>query len=225
MFSIDKFELSSGFNFKLLKLKLLLLYKKISLLFFGFVSENILEQAIIENYTSQIIDVGTSKFLAKNKAHLEDTMYLLNETTLMAEPNQNSSEICTILKSLDVTLKALENEEWCRVEFDGIEGYVKTKYLTTSFVTPKIVEANRIQRIKMKLSEDMPLNQSTGLSLEDYKRILAGNSPDRKHIIEDNAEAFYNAFQHFKNDNKQAPRKAKSNHHCSYRQESQHKGQ
>jgi len=162
-----------------------------------FVSENILEQTTLEKATEQIVDIGTSKFLAKNKAHLGDKMYLLNEVTLVTEPDQNADEICTISKSIDVTLNKLENEDWCKVDYDGIEGYIKSKYLTTSAVTPKIIEANRIQRLKMTLSEDMPLNQSSGLSLEDYKKILSGNSSDKNHVIEENAEAFYNADKNY----------------------------
>jgi len=162
-----------------------------------FISENILEKIIIENYNEEVVDVGTSKFLAKNKAHLEDTMYLLNETSLMSQPEKSSNEICKILKSIDVKLKKIENEEWCLVEFDEIEGYLPTKYLTTSMVTPKILEANRIQRLKMKLTKDMPLNESSGLSLEDYKKILSNNILDINHIIEDNAEIFYNIDKNY----------------------------
>ena len=54
------------------------------------------------------------------------------------------------------------------------------------------MEANRIQRIKMTLAKEMPLNHSTNLTLEDYKRILSGNLQDKNHIIEENAEVFYN---------------------------------
>lgn len=156
------------------------------------VSENILETIPIENYIPQIVDKGTSKFLANNKIHLGDTMYVTEEVVLKAEADDSSDEICAILESLDVTLNELDGEEWCKVEYDGLEGYVKSEVLTSAEVTPEIVEENRIQKIKMTLSEDMPLNQSTDLTLEDYKKILSGNSADKNHVLEDNAEVFYN---------------------------------
>lgn len=157
------------------------------------VSEEILESIVLEDFIPQIVDKGTSKFLSDNKAHLGDTMYVTKEVTLLDGSNDSASEICTILKSLDVTLLELDGEDWCKIEYDGLEGYVPSKVLTTSQVTPGIIEANRVQRIKMTLEEGMPLNQSTDLSLEDYKKILSGNSADRNHVIEENAEAFYNA--------------------------------
>lgn len=156
------------------------------------VSEDILESIVIENYVAQVIDKGTSKFLSNNKAHLGDTMYLTKEAVLVKEAKDLAEGICTIWKSVDVTLVGLVNEEWCKIEYDGLIGYVKGKCLTTSKVTPGIVEANRIQRIKMTLDRQMPLNRETNLTLEDYKRILSGNVADKNHVIEQNAEVFYN---------------------------------
>ncbi len=157
------------------------------------VSEEILESVMLEEYVPQIVDKGTSKFLSNNKAHLGDTMYVTKEVALLDHSSDSANEICRILKSLDVTLLELDGENWCKIEYDGLEGYVSSNSLTTSQVTPGIIEANRVQRIKMTLEEGMPLNQSTDLSLEDYKKILSGNSADRNHVIEENAEAFYNA--------------------------------
>lgn len=156
------------------------------------VAEDILESIVIESATPQVIDKGTSKFLSNNKAHLGDTMYTTKEIVLMDSANDSANQICTIFKSLDITLLELQSEEWCKIECDGLQGYVKCKDLTSSKVTPGIVEANRIQRIKMTLAKEMPLNHSTNLTLEDYKRILSGNLQDKNHIIEENAEVFYN---------------------------------
>ncbi len=156
------------------------------------VAEDILESIVIESATPQVIDKGTSKFLSNNKAHLGDTMYTTKEIVLMDSANDSANQICTIFKSLDIILLELQSEEWCKIECDGLQGYVKCKDLTSSKVTPGIVEANRIQRIKMTLAKEMPLNHSTNLTLEDYKRILSGNLQDKNHIIEENAEVFYN---------------------------------
>lgn len=156
------------------------------------VAENILESAPMEPPVKQKMDKGTSKFLANNKVHLGDTMYVTEDVFLMSSENRDAEKICTILESLDVILEKLDDESWCKIEYDGLEGYLQTKYLTSSAVTPGIVEANRIQKIKMTLSEDMVLNESTDLTLEDYQKILTGNSADKNNVIADNAEVFYN---------------------------------
>jgi len=158
-----------------------------------FVGETILNTVPIKNTTPKVIEVGISKFLANNKVHLDDTMYLRENVELKTETNNDSDTIYTIPKSIDVTLVELINEEWCKINFDGLSGYVECKKLTSSIVTPGIVEASRVQRIKMTVSEDMQLNKSTNLTLEDYQRILKGNRQDKNNVIADNAEAFYNA--------------------------------
>ena len=161
------------------------------------VAENILEAVPMESAIPQKVDVGTSKFLANNKVHLGDTMYVTEEVALKDDSDSSSNEVCTILKSLDVKLEELAGEEWCKIKFDGKEGFVQSKYLTSKTVTPGIVDANRIQRIKMNLSEDMPLNKSTGFTLEDYKKMLSGISSDKNKVIEENAETFYNIDKNY----------------------------
>ncbi len=41
-------------------------------------------------------------------------------------------------------------------------------------------EKNRIKKIVVKLDKDMPLNQSSGLTLSDYKKIFTGLPNDKK---------------------------------------------
>ena len=161
------------------------------------VSESILSEISMANSTPQIIERGTSKFLADNKVHLDDKMYLTKEVELKKEAETSAEKICTIFKSLDVVLLELNGEDWCKINFDGLEGYVECKNLTSSKVTPDVVEENRVQRIKMTLSESMPLNESTDLTLEDYKKMLSGNASDKNHILEENAEVFYNMDKNY----------------------------
>ena len=155
------------------------------------VSENILERIPIEESTPQITDLGTSEFLAEKKVHLGDTMYLTSEAVLRENADENSNEIRTILQSMDVVLEELHGD-WAKVKYRKSEGFLQIKDLTSSEVNPEIVEANRIQRIKVTLKESMALNKSTKLTLEDYKKILSGNSQDKNKVIEENAEVFYN---------------------------------
>lgn len=156
------------------------------------ISENVLSTMPLGDSTPQIVDRGTSKFLAENKVHLDDKMYVTKEVELKKNADNSSDTVCQVLESLDVVLVELDGEDWCKINYDGLEGYVECKNLTSSQVTPEIVEANRVQRIKMTLSESMPLNESTDLTLEDYQKMLSGNASDKKHILEENAEVFYN---------------------------------
>ena len=120
-------------------------------------------------------------------------MYFVNAGTLKEAPDDTSKDVAEVQESLDVKLLELPSEEWCKVSFDGIEGYIKTSNLTSAYSTPNIVEKNRIQRILIKVNINMELNKTSGLTLNDYKKIFTNIPNDKNDIFEDNYTVFYNA--------------------------------
>lgn len=157
-----------------------------------FVEEIILAKENILEPTPKLINLGTSEFLARHKVHIGDTMYLVSAANLKESTDANSKDVAEVKQSIDVTLLDLPSEEWCKVSFDGIEGYIKTSNLTSSYTTPNIVEKNRIQRILLKVNINMELNKTSGLTLADYKKIFTGLSNDTNKIFENNYQVFYN---------------------------------
>lgn len=158
----------------------------------SFVEEIILGKEKIQDSVPKIIDIGTSEFLAKHKVHLGDIMYFVDTASLKESADTNSKDVAEVKKSLDVKLLELPSEEWCKVSFDNVEGYIKTSNLTSSYTTPNIVEKNRIQRILIKVNIDMELNRVSGLKLSDYKKIFTGLPNDKNKIFQDNYATFYN---------------------------------
>ncbi len=159
----------------------------------NFVEEIILSKEKLVDPISKIIDIGTSEFLAKHKVHIGDIMYFVNTANLKETPEETAKDVAEVKKSLDVKLLELPSEEWCKVSFDNIEGYIKTSNLTSASTTPNIVEKNRIQRILIKVNIDMELNRTSGLTLNDYKKMFTGLPNDKNKIFQDNYTAFYNA--------------------------------
>lgn len=155
------------------------------------ISESILSKEITVNSTPKIINVGTSDFLAVNKIHIGDTVYLIEESNLKEAADDDSAVVIDLRKSMDVRLLELPSEDWCKVSFDNTEGYIKTSNITSTFSTPDITESNRIQRILMNVNIDMDLNKSTGLTLADYEKIFTGLSQDNNSIFHDNYNVFY----------------------------------
>ena len=88
--------------------------------------------------------------------------------TLKESADDSSSDVAEVKNYIDVKLLELPSEEWCKVSFDGIEGYIKTSNLTSSYTTPNIVEKNRIQRILLKVNINMELNKVSGLTIKKY---------------------------------------------------------
>lgn len=157
-----------------------------------FIEEIILAKETIEEPTPQILDIGTSDFLADLNIHIGDTVYLNKNATLRKEPSEDSEEVADIKNYIDVKLLELPNEDWCKVSFDTIEGYLPTDVLTSPTKTPSIIEKNRIQRILINVNIEMELNKSTGLTLKDYQKIFKDLPNDTNGIFEENAEVFYN---------------------------------
>ena len=154
------------------------------------VDEKVVKTTPLMDYVEQIVEVGTSEFLAKHQVHINDILYVTDNTELKESGRDDGITKTTITKSLDVKLLEV-SEDWCKVLFDGTEGFVKSENLTSASSTPSVIEENRIQRIKQKVSFDMELNQPSGLTLDDFKKVLSGDSRDKNKIFESNAEVFY----------------------------------
>ena len=145
-------------------------------------NETILNEQKTKDYIPQIVDVGTSEFLAKIKSHLKDTLYLTKDSTLRENPADDAKEIVEIDKYFDVVLLDLPSEQWCKVSFEDVEGYLPTSCLTSAIVSPTMPEKNRIQKLVVNLDIDMPLNQSSGLTLSDFKKIFTGLPNDKNNV-------------------------------------------
>ena len=162
------------------------------------VGQTVLSRQTITPPILEITDVGTSEFLANKQVHIGDTLYLLEEATLKESSDEASTEVTHVNKSIDVKLLELQSEEWCKVSFDGTEGFIKSTNLTSATVTPEIIEQNRLQRIVLAVNDQMPLNVPSGLTLDDYKKIFTDLPQDINHIFQDNYEVFYNLEEKYK---------------------------
>lgn len=156
------------------------------------VEETILNKEELVEPVPKIVDIGTSEFLAKHKVHIGDILYFVDTANLKESADASSKDVAEVKKSLDVKLLELPSEEWCKVSFDNIEGYIRTSNLTSSYTMPNIIEKNRIQRILIKVNIDMELNRTSGLTLNDYKKIFSNLTKDTNKIFQDNYAVFYN---------------------------------
>lgn len=161
-----------------------------------FIDENIINRKLLEESTEEIIEVGTSEYLKKFNVHIGEKMYLLTQAELRQSSSEDSLNICTIPQNLDVKLLDI-SDNWCKVSFDLNEGYIKKDVLTSETINPELAEACRILRIKQNLDINMELNKPSGLTKEDFIKILSGNSSDKNKVFEQNAEVFYEMEQKY----------------------------
>lgn len=160
------------------------------------VEENIIEKEKIEDSVAKIIEKGTSVYLANKKMHIGDIIYTLENVALLKEAADTSEKINEVTESMDVKLLGLEGD-FCKVSYNGKEGYIVGAKLTSAALNPEVVEKNKLKKNVLKVSYDMPLNQKSGLTLDDYKKMLSNNVADISKIFENNSEHFYNAEQKY----------------------------
>lgn len=164
------------------------------------IDEVVTERKTISPTTEQIVEVGTSEFLANNKVHIGDTMYLTENVKLKQATDQNATDVTDIKKYMDVKLEDLSGD-WAKIFYDAKdgtkEGYVKTIQLTSSAVNSGVVDKNRLQKIIMKLDYNMALNKPSGFTESDFKNMLMGNSQDKNQIFSNNAAFFYQMEQKY----------------------------
>ena len=157
-----------------------------------FVEENLLERTVTVEPIKAVVHTGTSEFLSTYKVHLGDILYVTSEVSLKEKASDSSAEVVKIPQYYDVKLIELTGD-WCKVSYNGHEGYIKNTVVTSTSYTPGILEQNRKQKIFASAGESMSVNKASGLTLEDFKKALSNNPKDVNKIFENNAEAFFNA--------------------------------
>ena len=160
------------------------------------IGENIIDRKVVVEPVKSVIRTGTSEFLSKYKVHLGDILYVIQEATIREKASETSTEIAKVPQYYDVKLVELAGE-WCKVAYNGQEGYIQNLMLTSISNTPEILELNKKQKIFANASEGMSVNKASGLTLEDFKKALSNNPSDVNKIFENNAEAFFKAEQKY----------------------------
>ena len=154
--------------------------------------ENILNTTITSNPVEQVVEVGTSEVLGRFQVHIGDVLYTIQDAPLKETSDNNSNTVTVIGKYMDVRILGVENN-FIHVTHGFYSGYIDSTLLVSEYTNPEYVEKCRLQKAITGLSFDMDVNQTSGLTLEDFKRILSNNTRDVNKIFENNAEAFYYA--------------------------------
>lgn len=160
------------------------------------VAEEQVSTKVTKAAVNKIVEVGTANYTSNYKVKIGDKLYVTSDRlSVMAEPNEQSQKTATLTKGNE--LKLLEiHDEWYKISSASTIGYVKaesTTYLNTNQKEDKqnsTIIAQTKEQLNAKLSFDMALNKPSGLTLEQFKKILS-DEKDTNKIFENNAEYFY----------------------------------
>lgn len=167
-----------------------------------FVREEQTGSTVTKAAISKIVQVGTASYSSNYKVKKGDKLYVTSYTLdMMLEPSLESDKVTTLQKDKEVTLLD-EKDGWYQVKTVNYTGWVDKQCLT--YFTPENKEEyegsqkeKSKQELLSTLSKNMNLNKPSGLSLDQFKKVLANHPEDENKIFEQNAEYFYYIEQQY----------------------------
>ena len=164
------------------------------------VSEEPVNTKVTKASINKIVEIGTANYTSNYKVKVGDTLYVTSDRlSVMFEPNEQSEKLATLSKNDEIKLLQIDGE-WYKIKNNITQGYVRAECTTYLNPNQKLEEESNTsqdtgtsktkQQLISTLRFDMALNKPSGLSLEQFKKVLS-DSKDTNKIFEKNAEYFY----------------------------------
>ena len=143
---------------------------------------------------NKIVEVGTGPETSKHKVKKGDMVYVTSYTLdLMQEKSKDSNKITTLTK--DNQVKVLEiSDEWYKISYKAYVGWADSNCLIykQEQIEQDVGEQEKTkEQLLATLNKNMNLNKPSGLTLEQFKKVLSNDTNDKNKIFEKNAEYFY----------------------------------
>lgn len=153
-----------------------------------------IEDKITKASVNKIVEVGGANYTNKYKIKIGDLLYVTSDRlSVMLDANEESVKVTTLARNDEMKLLEI-HDNWYRISSKGITGWVKKENTTckNSNVEENQSSANGLnkQQLVAKLNFDMALNKPSGLTLEQFKKIL-NDDKDKNKIFSNNAQYFY----------------------------------
>ena len=137
---------------------------------------------------NKIIEIGTAKSKITYKVTKGSNVYVTSDRAdIRKENNMQSEKITTIAKNTEMTVQEIR-DDWYKIFVNGQVGWIKSENVTSINPNPTYVTEGNNQIAKLDFN--MALNKPSGLTLEQFKKILT-DSKDVNNIFSENAEYFY----------------------------------
>lgn len=157
------------------------------------VSEEQIEAKVTKAAVNKIVEVGTGN-KSTYKVKSGDKVYITSDRAeIKTEPNEEAQKVATLGKGTELTVLSV-NGSWYQISGTA-RGYIKIE--NTTYINPN--EEKEEENVNNNttsggnvgtLSFNMALNKPSGLSLEQFKKVLT-DSKDTNKVMQNNAEYFY----------------------------------
>ena len=160
------------------------------------VKEEQIGATVTKASANKIIEIGGANYTSNYKVKVGDKIYVTSdELAVRADADEESRKITTLKK--DNELKVLEiTQNWYKISYQNITGWVKSEctiYINLNSNEEQkqtTAEAKTKEQLISTLNMNIQLNKPSGLTLEQFKKVLS-DSKDTNKIFENNAEYFY----------------------------------
>ena len=169
------------------------------------ISEEQIGAVIIKAALNKVIEIGEGKSTSTKKVKVGDIVYVTSDMlAVMSEASEDSEKILTLTTNDELEVLEIQ-DSWYKVSHSKATGWVKKECTTyidlTSKEEAKQEESNTSNQTESKtqvqsLSFNMQLNKPSGLSLEQFKKVLS-DTQDINKVFENNAEYFYYIEQQY----------------------------
>lgn len=155
-------------------------------------SEEQIRADVVKASCNKIIEIGGASYTSNYKAKIGDVVYVTSDELGLMESETEDSRRITTLKRND-NLKILKiSQNWYEISYQNMTGWVKSECTTyidsTKENTQTTIKSK--QELNSNLNINIALNKPSGLSLEQFKKVL-NDSKDKNKIFSNNAEYFY----------------------------------
>ena len=165
------------------------------------ISNEQIGRKILTPCVNKIVEVGTAAYYDKRKIKSGDTVYSTPYTLALREENKKDAEVIITIKQ-DSKLKIIKkSNSLYYVQYVSYYGWVEEDCVTYINKNTNNYNNNNTKHSKAellsKLNKNMNLMQPSGLTLEQFKKVLSNDSQDKNKVFEKNAEYFYYIEQQY----------------------------
>ena len=144
---------------------------------------------------NKIVEIGGANYTSNYKVKVKDKIYVTSDIlAVWSEPSEESRKITTLNEKDELNVLEIK-DSWYKISHQSITGWVKSE--CTIFINPNAnnniqnsTEQKSKQQLLATLSFGMNINKPSGLTLEQFKKVLHDDK-DKNQIFEKNAEYFY----------------------------------
>ena len=165
------------------------------------ISEELVAENLIKASINKIVEVGTGVGTNNYKPKEGDTVYVTsNLLAVRLDPDYNSEKLATLKKDTEVKIKEIDGD-WLYILSKEQNGYIASDCITNINPNKPVVAGDGTEKSKATLLKDlnfnMNLNNPSGFTLAQFKKVLSGQSSDKNGVFADNAEYFYYAEKQY----------------------------